>query len=69
MNPHLHFSVHGLGQNKVPAGLRFNINTDMEWSYGTDPLVVLGAHGVRIAAGASVAMGTPRPAATFGPAK
>lgn len=51
MGPHLHFSLHGLaGRPKLPASVRFTVSTPYEGRFGTDPVQVLGARGVRYSA-------------------
>lgn len=50
MGVHTHFSVHGVGEEKLPHSSRFNqtISSDKEWRYGIDPQTYLGQHGVRM---------------------
>jgi murein DD-endopeptidase MepM/ murein hydrolase activator NlpD len=50
MGPHLHFSLHGMGPRKLPSNVRFTISTPYESQFGTDPMQVLGARGVRYSA-------------------
>lgn len=47
---HLHFGVHGITRSKLPADhqTRLNLDTDIEWRLGSDPVAWLQEHGVAL---------------------